>query len=200
MTSKAHGAVARFVIAGGAPALAVDDAAAALRQANTVRGVRRFGGFALTDDPSAPRTLTLDALFGLSSSDAVDDETWAKATAPLNVAAERFDICAEAVRFVGDESEPLSRSPGIVTVVVTPPHLPTPRVQTKASFVGGTTAGTGTRRNRVDSTDWGGRFRRSRTRVKWLDAFGRPWTSSRAPSRSSSSSSQGPSADCASSS
>ena len=35
-----------------------------------------------------------------------------------------------------------------------------------------------------------GRHRRSRTRVKRLDAFGRPWTSSKEPSRSSSSSSR----------
>ena len=103
MTSNVQGAVARFVIVGGAPSTAVDDAAAGLRQANTVREVRRFGGFALSADPSFPRTPTLHALFALSSADPLDDDAWAKATASLDVAAERFDVALEAVRFVGDD-------------------------------------------------------------------------------------------------
>ena len=43
---------------------------------------------------------------------------------------------------------------------------------------------------REQLTDWSGRNHRPRTRENQSDAFGRPWTSSKAPSRSSSSSSR----------
>lgn len=82
--------------------MAVDETTAALRRTDTVYGIRRFVGFPLSDDPTAPRTPTLDAVFGLSSADPIDDEAWTTATAPLDAAIERCDLTAEAVRLIGD--------------------------------------------------------------------------------------------------
>jgi hypothetical protein len=80
----------------------VDGAATALRRTSGIHEVRRFVGFALSDDPSAPRTATVDALVGLSAADAIGDDDWKAATESLDTAVERFDVSAEAVRLVGD--------------------------------------------------------------------------------------------------